>query len=82
VGPRAGLDRRGKSRPPMGFDHRAVHPVAGRYTHFLSSAEVKNEWSYTSTPTCAFMAWCVVTRTALPLTSVLKNKHVRTEPGL
>jgi hypothetical protein len=23
-----------------------------------SSAEVKNSWSYTSTPQCAFMAWC------------------------
>jgi hypothetical protein len=37
-----------------------VQPVASRYTQFLSSAEVKNEWSYTSTPTCVFMAWYVV----------------------
>jgi hypothetical protein len=25
-----------------------------------SSAEVKNGWSYTSIPQCAFMAWCLV----------------------
>jgi len=30
VGPRAGLDRCGKSRLPPGFD--PVHPVASRYT--------------------------------------------------
>jgi hypothetical protein len=32
VGPRAGLDRCGKSRPPPGFDSRTVQPVASRYT--------------------------------------------------
>jgi hypothetical protein len=32
VGPRAGLNRRGKSRPPSGFDPRTVQPVANRYT--------------------------------------------------
>jgi hypothetical protein len=26
----------------------------------LSSAEVKNEWSYTSTPQYVFMEWCLV----------------------
>jgi hypothetical protein len=26
----------------------------------LSSAEVKNVWSYTSTPQYVFMAWCLV----------------------
>jgi len=29
------------------------------------STEVKNAWSYTSTPTCAFMAWCVIKRIRL-----------------
>jgi hypothetical protein len=29
---RAGLDGRGKSRPPPGFDPRTVPPVASRYT--------------------------------------------------
>jgi hypothetical protein len=32
VGPRAGLDRCGKSRPPPGFDPRTVQPVASRFT--------------------------------------------------
>ena len=32
VGPRAGLDRCGKSRPPPRFDSRTVQPVASRYT--------------------------------------------------
>jgi len=41
-----------------------------------SSAEVKNEWSYTSTPQYAFMAWCSVKRstgTALPFTFILPH---------
>ena len=32
VGPRASLDRCGKSRPPLGFDPRTALPVASRYT--------------------------------------------------
>ena len=32
VGPRAGLERCGKSRPPPGFDPRTVQTVANRYT--------------------------------------------------
>jgi hypothetical protein len=32
VGPRAGLDGCGKSRPPPGFDPRTAQPVAIRYT--------------------------------------------------
>ena len=32
VGPKAGQDRCGKSRPPPGFDPRTVQPVASRYT--------------------------------------------------
>jgi hypothetical protein len=32
VGPRAGLDGCGKSRPPPGFDPRTFHPVASSYT--------------------------------------------------
>jgi hypothetical protein len=31
VGPRAGLDRRRKSRPPRGFDPRTVQTVASHY---------------------------------------------------
>ena len=36
VGPRAGLDRCGKSRPPPGFDPRTVQPVASRYTDWAT----------------------------------------------
>jgi hypothetical protein len=32
LGPWAGLDKCGKSRPPAGFDPRTVQPVASRYT--------------------------------------------------
>jgi len=34
VGPRAGLDRCGKSRHPPGFDLRTVQSVANRYTDY------------------------------------------------
>jgi hypothetical protein len=36
VGPRGGLDRCGKSRPPPGFDPRTVHPVASRYADYAT----------------------------------------------
>jgi hypothetical protein len=36
VGPRAGLDRCGKSPPPSGFDPRPVQPVASRYTDYAT----------------------------------------------
>ena len=36
VGPRAGLDSCGKSRPPPGFDPRTVQPVASRYTDWAT----------------------------------------------
>jgi hypothetical protein len=32
VGPRAGIARGGKSRPPTGLDPRTVQPVVSRYT--------------------------------------------------
>jgi hypothetical protein len=32
VGPRAGLDECGKSRPPPEFDRRTVQPIASPYT--------------------------------------------------
>ena len=34
MGPRGGLDGCVKSRPPPGFDPRAVQPVASRYTDY------------------------------------------------
>ena len=36
AGPRAGLDRCGKSRHPPGFDSRAIQPVASRYTDYAT----------------------------------------------
>jgi hypothetical protein len=36
VGPRDGLDRCGKSRPPPGFDPRTVQPVASCYTDWAT----------------------------------------------
>jgi hypothetical protein len=36
VGPRAGLDRCGKSRPSTGFDPQTVQPVASRYTDYAT----------------------------------------------
>ena len=38
VGPRAGLDRCGKFRPPTEFDPRSVLPVASRYTDWTTAA--------------------------------------------
>jgi len=36
MGPRADLDKCGKSRPPPGFDPRTVQPVASRYTDYVT----------------------------------------------
>ena len=36
MGPRAGLDMCGKSRPPPAFDPRTVQPVASRYTDYAT----------------------------------------------
>jgi len=36
VGPRAGLDRCGKSRPQPGFDPRTVQPVVSSYTDYAT----------------------------------------------
>ena len=40
MGPRAGLDGCGKSRPPPGFDPRTVQPVASRYTAYIAQRVV------------------------------------------
>jgi hypothetical protein len=39
VGPRAGLDGCGKSRPPPGFDSRTAQPVASRYTDYYEKSK-------------------------------------------
>jgi len=38
VGPRAGLDRCGKSRPPLGFDPQTFEPVVSPYTDYTVPA--------------------------------------------
>jgi hypothetical protein len=49
-----------------------------------SSAEVKNAWSYTSTPQYVFMAWCLVKHrdnfTFLPLPSPAGNRTSIVQP--
>jgi hypothetical protein len=40
MGPRAGVDGCGKSRPPPGFDHRTVRPEAIRYTDYAIPAHL------------------------------------------
>jgi len=40
VGPRAGLDGCGKSRPPPGFDPRTVQPGASHYTNYAIQAHI------------------------------------------
>ena len=41
MGPRAGLDRCGKSRPPPRFDPRTVQPVASRYTVYANRPTIE-----------------------------------------
>ena len=41
MGPRAGLDKCGKSRPPPGFDPRTVQPVPSRYTDYAARPTIK-----------------------------------------
>jgi len=58
VGPRAGLEGCGNSRPPPGFDVRTVQPEASRYTDWAIPAHVSwavlfvmcswNAWFFTS----------------------------------
>ena len=43
MGPRAGLDRCEKSRPPPGFDPRTVQPVASRYTPYATRPTERTE---------------------------------------
>jgi len=40
VGPRAGLEGRGKSRPPLAFDPRTFQPVANCYADYFIPAHV------------------------------------------
>jgi hypothetical protein len=54
----------GPTKPPLqwvpGDLSKGVKRPRREADHSPSSAEVKNEWSYTSTPQYTFMAWCSV----------------------
>jgi hypothetical protein len=55
----------GPTKPPIQWAPSALSlgvKLPGREADHSSSssAEVKNAWSYTSTPQCAFLAWCSV----------------------
>ena len=59
VGPRAGLDGCGKSRPPPGFDPRTIQPVASRYTDWaIPALELKKGWS--KIPILHTPSWCAL----------------------
>jgi hypothetical protein len=44
VGPKAGLDGCGRSRPPPGFDSRTLNPVTGCSTDWAITAHVYNSY--------------------------------------
>jgi len=54
VGPRAGLDRCGKSRPPPRFDPRTVQPIASRYMDWSTRPTM---WSVTQDKGEVSYAW-------------------------
>ena len=57
-GLRAGMDRCGKSRPPLGFDPRTVQPVAIRYTDWAIPAHLPEvTFTYLNTGTKLPLQW-------------------------
>ena len=46
VGSTVGLDRCGKSRPPVGFGSQTIQPVASCHTHYVIPAHLKNGKEY------------------------------------
>jgi hypothetical protein len=59
----------GPTLPPIQWVPGALSPGVKRSGHEAehsppASVEVKDEWSYTSTPQCAFMAWCSIKKKA------------------
>ena len=50
VGPRAGVDRRGKISPPPEFDPRTIQPVATRYTDYATRPTLSTGLALQLTP--------------------------------
>jgi len=53
------------TQPPIQWVPGALSPGVKQLKHEaehlpISSAEVKNAWSYTSTPPYTFMTWCLI----------------------
>jgi hypothetical protein len=66
------------TQSPVQWVHKATSPAVKwpgcEADHSpSSSAEVKNEWRYTSTPPYVFMAWCLSTGTASALYFTLQD---------
>ena len=66
VGPRVGLDRCGKSRPPPGFDPRTVQPIASRYTDYATLIVLDSSQFILllSSPICTWSLFreCIITK--------------------
>jgi hypothetical protein len=57
-----------------GISFPGVKPP-GREADHSPSAKVKKMWIYTSTPSYAFMAWCLITFTLFLQPSLARNIH-------
>ena len=55
MGPRAGLDKCGKSRLTPGFDPRTVQPVASRYTDYATRPTDRGEMGVIYDLACYFV---------------------------
>ena len=84
MGPRAGVDRCGKSRPPPGFDPRTVQPVVSRYTDYATlptflqyTSLIRRAGKIAKTTISSVMSICVSVRphgsTRLPLGGFPQN---------
>ena len=59
MGPRAGLDRCGKSRPPPGFDPWTVQPVASRYTDYATRPTLTSYGEYSTDISVVMFFFCL-----------------------
>jgi len=74
-GPRAGLDRCGKSRTPPGFDPRTVHPVASRYNDHKA---VRPGWGLS----IARMWWYTTNIGSTEIYNIWASKHHKLQKSL